>query len=284
MSDPLTQEPTRLLDEPDIDPILREDLELARAHPPIAYSVDAGLARFEQAIHGASTVPAGGTLIGARVLGWFIGAVALIGGGALALGLADDAEPDLVHAQARVHAGASEASGASQTVRAEEPPVTARSSAARDVPGGARARESVVEAGALGRAEDAGAAAQAEDAGAAAQAEGDGPPLAEPSPPRPASKARARAPEPGGSLADEAAQINAARKALARDPGEALALMEAAEHEFPAGAMVQERRGYAILALVALGRTAEASQRADAYLERWPNGPLSGRIRDALGR
>jgi hypothetical protein len=48
--------------------------------------------------------------------------------------------------------------------------------------------------------------------------------------------------------------------------------------------MIQERRGYAILALVALGRRSEADQQADAYLERWPNGPLSRRVRDALGR
>ena len=36
MSDPLTQEPTRLLDDPDLDPDLRHDLEIASQHAPIA--------------------------------------------------------------------------------------------------------------------------------------------------------------------------------------------------------------------------------------------------------
>jgi hypothetical protein len=135
---------------------------------------------------------------------------------------------------------------------------------------------------------EAGHPARVGDAGAAlAQAEGGDPALDAPKPPRPATTHPVTGPvtePPAPSLADEAAQINAARKALARDPAQTLALMQAAEQQFPNGAMIQERRGYAILALVALGRTQEAEAQADAYLERWPNGPLSRRVRDALGR
>lgn len=96
----------------------------------------------------------------------------------------------------------------------------------------------------------------------------------EPTPPRPVAK-----PE-----LDEATHMNEARKALTGDPAKTLALVEAAEQHFPDGAMIQERRGYAILALVALGRSDEANSRADAYLEQWPNGTLARRVRDALGR
>jgi hypothetical protein len=45
----------------------------------------------------------------------------------------------------------------------------------------------------------------------------------------------------------------------------------------------RERRGHAILALVALGRMAEAKKRAREYLERYPTGAQSHRIREAVG-
>ncbi len=278
MSDPLTQEPTRLLDDPDLDPSLRHDLELARSHAPVAYSVDAGIARFEQTIHGATTIPPGGSVSGLRVVGWFVGAVAVLGGiGFLLLGLGGEAEStgDAIAEVDRVES--------THTVRTEEEPVAVLRSS--DASGGPTpvVSESVAEAEERDGAGDAGTAPAQSITG------GDSPTLDAPTPPRPTSKShepksRPEPPSPKPSLADEAAQINAARKALASNPSKTLALMEAAEHEFPDGSMVQERRGYAILALVALGRSFEADERADAYLKRWPKGPLSRRVRDALGR
>jgi hypothetical protein len=273
MSDPLSQEPTRLLDDPELDLGLRHDLEIASKHAPLNYSVDAGLARFEQAIHGATTVPAGGSISGLRVLGWFLGAVALIGGAGYLI-----AEG---RGTATSHDAVAQVASAATTIRTEEEPVAVpRSSDARELPSGPLARESVGEAGMRDGAGDAGPAST--------QAEGGSPTLDAPVPPRPASKPStksvAEAADPAASLADEAAQINAARKALASDPGKALALMEAAEQQFPDGAMIQERRGYTILALVALGRDDDAEALAGAYLQRWPNGPLSRRVRDALER
>jgi hypothetical protein len=91
-------------------------------------------------------------------------------------------------------------------------------------------------------------------------------------------------PVPIDPATEEIWQLNVARKALEHDPAKTLALVEALEQQFPDGVMIEERRGYAILALVALGRTAEAEQRADSYLERWPNGTMSRRVRRALGR
>ena len=276
MSDPLTQEPTRLLDDPDLDPGLRHDLEIASQQAPIAYSVDAGLERFQQAIHGATTVPPGGSISGLRVLGWFLGAAVLIGGLSYLLSdlVGDLRDPDPGHDKVV------QAAHAATQVRTEEELVAVpRSSDARDVPAGTLARESVAEAEVRDGAGDAGTAS--------AQSEGDSPTLDAPEPPRPISKPSKSTSEPDDpetSLADEAAQINAARKALASDPAKSLALMEAAEQQFPNGAMIQERRGYTILALVALGRTDDAEALADAYLQRWPNGTLSRRVRDAVER
>lgn len=280
MSEHLSQEPTRLLDDPDLDLDLRHDLELARNSPPVAYSLDAGLARFEQTIHGATTLPPGGSLSGLRVLGWFVGAVALLGGvGYLLLDREDEPESSDAIAQVDRSPDRPEPSGATHEVRTEEEPVAVpRSSDASGGPSGLPTSESVTEAQERDGAGDAGTAL--------VQAEGGSPALDAPAPPRPTSKSQPPKPEPAPStsLADEAKQINAARKALASDPGKALELMEAAEKQFPDGSMIQERRGYAILALVALGRSSEAEQRADAYLKRWPNGPLSRRVREALGR
>jgi hypothetical protein len=177
------------------------------------------------------------------------------------------------------HDPVAQVASATTTVRTEEEPVAVpRSSDARELPAGPLARESVAEVGMR---------AGAGDAGPATQAEGDSPALDAPAPPRPASKSGKKpAPDKAGLvdfLESEAALVNAARKALPTDPAKALALMEEAEQHYSGGAMVQERRGYTILALVALGRTDEAQGLADAYLERWPNGPLSRRVRDALG-
>jgi hypothetical protein len=263
MTDP-KQDPIRLLEDPAVSDALRRDLGLASSHTPITFDIEAGLARFEQARFGtklnSSATSAGTAATSLRVLGWIVGATVLVGGAIGAAGLMqqDDA-PRITAAMTPP---------ADTDIRSKDAPVAGLTSLHAREPG-----EPVAEAGQQDRVGDAGAAL--------AQPEGGDPALDAPTPPRPAVTPPA-APEP--SLADEAVQINAARKALADDPAKTLALMQAAEQQFPNGAMIQERRGYAILALVALGRTTQAEQQADAYLERWPNGPLSRRVRDALGR
>jgi len=264
MTDP-NQSPIRLLEDPAVSDALRRDLELASSHAPITFDVEAGLARFEQARFGTKLNSTAGSSL--RVLAWVIGATVLLGGafGAASLIGQDDA--------GRISSTA--VPGAmtppkDTDLRSEDGRVAGLTSSLAREPG-----EPVAEAGHPARVGDAGAAL--------AQPEGGDPALDAPKPPRPATTHPVTEP-PTPSLADEAAQINAARKALADDPAKALALMQAAEQQFPNGAMIQERRGYAILALVALGRTQEAVEQADAYLERWPNGPLSRRVRDALGR
>lgn len=281
------QEPVRLLQDSSVDPVLRADLEAAQQHA-VAYPVDAGLARFEQTVAGASTLPPGGSVAGLRVLSWFTGAAALVGGGLLAAWLVGDPEP-----AGSEQDGALALADTSQNSREANPKQVLR-------PGGDAVAdtsptdpvpldpESVAEVGSPSGAGDAGA--DEAPAGAQAGAEGDNPARDEPTPPRPTSKSSDEPDEANESeaevealdAADEARQLNAARQALKDDPAKALALTAAGEEQFPNGALVQERRGYAILALVALDRRDEAQRRAEAYLERWPKGALSRRIRDAL--
>jgi hypothetical protein len=264
MTDP-KQTPIRLLEDPAVADALRRDLALASNHAPITFDIQAGLARFEQARFGTKLNSAAGS--GLRVLGWVVGATVLLGGviGAAELMQQDDV-PRITTAMTPP---ADVDADAGINMRSKDAPVAGLTSSHAPEPG-----EPVAEAGQQDRVGDADAAL--------AQPEGGDPALDAPTPPRPDVTPPDAPAEP--SLADEAVQINAARKALATDPGKTLALMQAAELQFPNGSMIQERRGYAILALVALGRTAEAEQQADAYLERWPNGPLSRRVRDALGR
>ena len=80
MTDPLSQAPTRLLDDPSLGGLLRDDLQFASNAAPRPYNVEAGLARFEQAINGGAAAAAS-TGAGLRVLGWLVGATVLVSGG-----------------------------------------------------------------------------------------------------------------------------------------------------------------------------------------------------------
>lgn len=263
---------------------LRHDLELAR-RARVDYSVDAGFARFESTLAGASTLPAGGTVAGFAALRWFLGATLLLGIGVSAWLLSQQPDP-----QARAPAIASIASigsiaradDAAQSVRSEDgkvaeivasvprgpsDPSSVVSSESESSPG-STARESVAETKQHGGTGKVGVVLNSDG----------GEPASVAASPRPTSKSL---PTSDPAL-DEAKLIDAARKRLAEDPAAALALTEQAAKRFPKGAMVQERRGYAILALIALDRVDEAEQRASEYLERWPKGPLSRRIREGL--
>ncbi|MFV8755592.1 hypothetical protein ACNOYE_34005 [Nannocystaceae bacterium ST9] len=270
MTEPFTHEPTRLL-ESGSDLGLRRDLELARA-TRVDYPVEAGLARFEASIAGASTLPAGGTVAGFAVLRWFIGASALLGVGVIAWLLAGDPESP-------AHAGSSAMAAIERPsqpeFRSEDGKVADESSVAK---GGSESspdpalRESVAETHQTGGGGEVGVpvhSAGVEPAGNLTAS------------PRPTSKSSK--PAAGDPALEEAKLIDAARKALSGDPARALELTEQAAERFPSGAMVEERRGYAILALLALDRRGEAEKLADDYLERWPKGPLSRRVRDGLG-
>jgi outer membrane protein assembly factor BamD (BamD/ComL family) len=83
----------------------------------------------------------------------------------------------------------------------------------------------------------------------------------------------------------EARLIGVARETLqAHDPQGALVLLEDGARRFPSGILLQEREALSISALAALGRTAEASARARAFLKNFPSSPHAERVRAVLNR
>jgi hypothetical protein len=91
-------------------------------------------------------------------------------------------------------------------------------------------------------------------------------------------------PEPSDSLALETQKLEAARKVLATDPNRALLLLAAHAQEFPGGKLAGERELLAIDALGRAGRKPEARGRAEAMLNRQPNGLYAERLRRMLAQ
>ena len=78
---------------------------------------------------------------------------------------------------------------------------------------------------------------------------------------------------------DESQLIASARTALRSGSGAfALQLLDRAESRFPQGILVQEREALRVESLAALGRTAEARTRADAFMRAYPKSPHLGRV------
>ncbi len=104
---------------------------------------------------------------------------------------------------------------------------------------------------------------------------------APPSEPGSASESGAAPAPPPDDLA-EMQQVAFAGRLLPRDPARALALTDDCQRRFPHGYMGTERSYVRIMALVALGRRAEASDEAARFLREVPDGNFSRRIRAAL--
>ncbi len=86
-------------------------------------------------------------------------------------------------------------------------------------------------------------------------------------------------------LGAERGLLDVARGALARgEPGEALAAVDRHSHDYPDGALFEEREALAIKALVALGRRDEARARARSFEQRFPNGLLLRAVKGAVGQ
>ncbi len=81
----------------------------------------------------------------------------------------------------------------------------------------------------------------------------------------------------------EAVLVSKARTNLAKNPARALSLVEEAERTFPHGQLVEERQAIAIRALVGLGRTDEASRRAEQFLARFGRSAHAASVRRAVG-
>ncbi len=106
------------------------------------------------------------------------------------------------------------------------------------------------------------------------------PSVAMPAPPR---ERPAAAPAKDDLVVREVAQMKQIRSLLVSSPAQALALAESGHLAFARGMLYQEREAHAILALARLGQRDAAQQRAARFLKASPDGPLSERVRHAVG-
>lgn len=107
-------------------------------------------------------------------------------------------------------------------------------------------------------------------------------PKVEPSrPPKPAPPSEP--PEEGPDLLEaEMRATKAARDALSANPRKALRLARQADDAFPEGVFGPEREGIIVLALLRMKADADARRRAKAYLSAHPKGAYAERVRAAL--
>jgi hypothetical protein len=86
-------------------------------------------------------------------------------------------------------------------------------------------------------------------------------------------------PAPGGRPpSDELSLLQQARALLEANPARALQLTRLHAHHFPDGLVAQERELLAVEALLRLGRTRSATQRAQAFLDAYPRSSHRRRI------
>jgi hypothetical protein len=90
-------------------------------------------------------------------------------------------------------------------------------------------------------------------------------------------------PEPQPPANDEATATARAREVLRTAPERALALLDAADHAHPNGALAEERAAMRVDALVFAQRIGEARDAAEVYLARYPHGPQAQRIEMLTG-
>ncbi|GEM_PF-5817677 len=276
-----TRYPLRLRDDPLASTTVRADLNAA-TRPTLVYDANAGIDRFrstlesgDAASHLSSAAPSGFLGPIAKNATWLMAAVALVSAAGLL---------NLLNAQHPVAAGgpgprATPTSKALQAHQDARSPTThvqifapeTRASERTTMPRSMQPRTPA--AGQTATNREAGRPSHHGKAKRSARRKSThsdaGPAQAEAT-----TKGRDR-------LAREIDQLAATRRHLANDPAKSLALTIAGASEFPDGNYVEEREGYAILALFALSHGAEAQVRAKKHLARYPSGTLSGRIERA---
>jgi hypothetical protein len=94
--------------------------------------------------------------------------------------------------------------------------------------------------------------------------------------PAPASTARARSAASGSRR--EIAQLARIKTLLEQDPAAARRLIRAAQREFPAGLLVEEREGLDVIALFALGQHQRARVNAERFIIRYPQSALRPKL------
>ncbi len=258
----MTGDPLRLLDDPTTGGALRHDLGVTLRPPgslhatSAAYDVEAGLARFESTLAANLTRGTGAASTGGVASGLTVGALVLAAGLAVVLGwqLAAPTTPEA--------AGAVQVASLPRALETSE----------RVVPMAPMMPELPAARAPLASLDDP---ATARDG-------------ATPRMSRirklPARGVRSDAPaDVSADYLREARELNAARGLLGKDAARALRLAESGAAEFRAGTFVPEWEGVAVLALFELGRTDEARDRGEVFLQRHPSGTYAPRIRRALG-
>lgn len=96
----------------------------------------------------------------------------------------------------------------------------------------------------------------------------------------PATPAPATSPRAGKAAAQpsEAELLYAARASVETNPRQALKLVDEHRRRFPSGVLTQEREVIAIDALKRLGRSEEATERAERFKERYPDSAHRSKI------
>jgi hypothetical protein len=101
-------------------------------------------------------------------------------------------------------------------------------------------------------------------------------------PSAPPVNAAVSGPHAQADVLQEPQQIASAERLLASAPARALAIVRVVEARFPDSYLREERAYVEVMALLGLGRAAEARSRAEAFLTAYPDGPYSRRVRSAV--
>ena len=248
----MSQDPVRLLDDPSVPDLLREDLAEAAAQPLPAVGTAAALASLQ-----ASIKAGGGAAAKATALAhgsWWSGA--LIGGGAGLIGAAAIwlapplTPPSPPPAPAPIEATAAPPSSADAPSPA---PIAASAASPSDRSPAPRAQPSRPE-----------------------------PPLSPSALAGPEASASASSPPAVDGPAEELDLLVRIKQKASSDPASALSLVEEGHRRFPRGSFYQERESIAVLALSQLGRTTEARERAKHFLDAHPQSPYAERLRGLI--
>lgn len=250
----MSRDPVRLLDDPSMPDLLREDLAEAANQPLPPVDMAVGLASLQASIRAGSGSAASGAGATAKAAAlahgsWWGGALIGLGVGlvgAAAIWLAPPltgSSPPLAPPRIEVTAAL--------PIAAPAPPIPEPFAAS---------------------------AAQPSPVAPSPRAP---PALAAPSPSAssPSTPEASASASPADGPAEELALLVRIKQKASSDPAGALALVDQGHRRFPRGSFYQERESIAVLALAQLGRGAEARARAEHFLDAHPQSPYAERLR-----
>jgi hypothetical protein len=253
----MNRDPVRLLDDPSMPDLLREDLAEAANQPLPPVDMAVGLASLQASIRAGSVAAASGSgaTVKAAALAhgsWWGGALIGLGAGlvgAAAIWLA----PPLTRSPPPPDPPRIEVA-APLPIAAPAPPIPEPSTASAALPS------------ALAPLPSARPALPAPSPSASSPS----------SPSNPEASASA---SPADGPAEELALLVRIKQKASSDPAVALALVDEGHRRFPRGSFYQERESIAVLALAQLGRATEARARAKLFLDAHPQSPYAERLR-----